>query len=708
MNYQIERRNDLPPINFSTFAGLLIKSNYMMNTGKLSGNNIIHFSRWTRKSWAVFNSLSKVIKIGRLNLTFSMLTLSTAAVFGQDMIMESEFSDNVELDELEVTAQSEPLVFAQHGRMITTITRKEIESAPVSDLAGLLSYVQSVDIRQRGVQGVQADVSLRGGSFDQVLVLLNGIPVSDPQTGHFNLNLPIHLDDIQKVEVLRGPGARIFGPNAFSGAINIITKATGNNQIKARAAGGQNAFYDYGISGNASVKNWNTLVSYNQKASDGYMENTDFKSQDAFLQSSLQLKNLLLDAQLGWMNKAFGANSFYSPKYPLQYEKNQSRLASLGLHFGEKLRVSLLPYYRQHRDNWQLTRQNPELYQNFHQTDVYGIRGKSIFHSSLGKTNIGLNLKQEDLLSSSMGESLENTKDIPWSPEHQFRYGFNRSHAGLYLEQSRKFFQKLTVSAGVLFHWYSEADKAQWYPGIDVSYQLHKNWKLSASVNNAMRLPTFTDLFYSGPANMGNPELEAEKSLTFELGAEYAVEGFRMNIAAFQRQGKDIIDWVWYDTIWKTENITELTTNGIEVSAQISPELLWNIPVWKNLNIDYTYLDMQKKESDFQSKYALNHLRHQFNFQLQFEPVKKLTLSLMGSYKDRVGTYQSYDFDEGKYEENPYQDYFMLNGRLAYQFSVLQAYIEAQNLSDVSYVEFGVPQPGLWLFGGVKFNKIWK
>lgn len=680
----------------------------MMNTGKLSGTSFVHFSRWTRKSWAVFNSLNKVVRIGRLKLTLSMLTLSTAAVLGQDLIQTSEFSDNVELDELEVTAQSEPLVFAQHGRMITTISRQEIESAPVSDLAGLLSYVQSVDIRQRGAQGVQADVSLRGGSFDQVLVLLNGIPVSDPQTGHFNLNLPIHLDDIQKIEVLRGPGARIFGPNAFSGAINIITKATDNNQLKAHASGGQNAFYDYGVSGNASVKNWNTLVSYNQKASDGYIENTDFKSRNAFLQSSLQLKNIFLDAQVGWMDKSFGANSFYSPKYPLQYETNQSRLGSLGIHFGKKVRVSLLPYYRQHRDNWQLTREKPELYQNFHQTDVYGIRGKSIFYSALGKTNIGINFKQEDLLSSSMGEALDKPKDISWSSENQFKYGFERSHAGLYLEQTKELFQKWTLSAGVLLHWYSEAEQAQWYPGIDISYQLHKNWKLSASVNNAMRLPTFTDLFYSGPANMGNPDLVAEKSLTFELGAEYSVEGFQANVALFQRQGTDIIDWVWYDTIWKTENITELTTNGVELSTQLSPNVLWNIPVWKNLKIDYTYLDMQKKEGDLQSKYALNHLRHQLNFQLLFEPVKKLTLSLQTSYKDRVGSYQTYDFDQGQYGESPYQDYFLMSGRIAYQFNMFQVYAEAQNLSDISYVEFGVPQPGLWLFGGVKFNKIWQ
>lgn len=472
-------------------------------------------------------------------------------------------------------------------------------------------------------------------------------------------------------------------------------------------AAGQNAFYDLGASANASLNNWNTLVSYNQKSSEGYMKNTDFLSRDAFLQSSLQLNNLLLDAQLGWMDKSFGANSFYSPKYPLQYEINHSRLASLGIHFGTKFRLSILPYYRQHRDNWQLNRDNPILYQNFHQTDVYGVRGKTIFYSVLGKTNIGLNLNQENLLSISMGEKLDHPKNISWNSENQFKFGFNRSHVGLYIEQTKDFLEKWTVSAGVLLHWYSESERANWYPGLDISYQLHQNWKLSASVNNAMRLPTFTDLFYTGPANMGNPDLMAEKSLTFELGAEYAIDGFQFNLALFQRQGKDLIDWVWYDTIWKTENITELTTNGIEVSGRFSPNILWNIPFWENLQLDYTYLDIHKTEADYQSKYALNHLRHQFNIQIVVEPIKKLQLSLQGSYKDRIGTYQTYHFEESVYEEYPYKDYLLMSGRISYQLKMIQLYAEAQNLSDIEYIDLGIQQPGFWLFGGVKFNKIW-
>lgn len=676
-----------------------------MKSRNFSGPKVILFRQWSRKAYAVFNSLKGLIKIGRLKITFSILTLVTSLVTAQNNSIKLPLEE-VELEELEVTAQSEPLVFSQHGRIITTISKQEIKSAAVSNLADLLSFVQSVDIRQRGNQGVQADVSIRGGSFDQVLVLINGIPVSDPQTGHFNLNIPVDLADVQKVEILKGPGARVFGPNAFSGAINIITKADEGNHLSARVMGGQHALYQYGASANFQLKNWKTKVSYDQKGSDGYMENTDYKSYNAFLQSSIQLKPLLIDAQWGLMHKNFGANSFYSPKYPLQYESNQSQIASLGFHFGEKLRVSILPFYRQHRDNWQLTREKPDLYQNFHQTDVYGARAKMIFYSSWGKTTMGLNMKKEDLLSSSMGEALSHPERIGWAQGKEFKYGFQREHAGLYLEQSKDFTEKWTASLGLLVHWYSGDDQnVNVYPGLDISYQASPSLKIFASINNAMRLPTFTDLFYSGPANLGNPDLLPETSLTYEIGTEYVKSGYQFHVGLFRSHGKDIIDWIWQDTIWKTENITKLTTNGIELGALIRPDQLWNIKFWKKMAADYTYLGMKKEEDDIQSKYALNNLHHQLNIALYFDLYKNLRLHIQSSYKDRLGSYQSYDFENGHYVDHPYEDYWAINAKISYQYKkTTEVYVEANNLSNVKTLEFGVPQAGLWILGGIKYQ----
>ena len=681
-----------------------------MKSGIFSGQQIVHFRQWSRKSYAAFNSLKSIIKIGRLSVTTSILTLAVSQLTAQ--IESPTLTDqNVDLNELEVTAQAEPLVFSQVGRVITTITKKDIEQAPVSNLADLLSFVQSVDVRQRGAYGIQADISIRGGSFDQVLVLLNGIPISDPQTGHFNLNIPVELSDIQKIEILKGPGARTFGSNAYSGAINIITKALEQNSLDMRLSGGQHALYHYGATGNISLKNWNTRFSYDQKGSDGYMENTDFKSYNAFVQSVLYLKKVSLDAQLGFMKKDFGANSFYSPKYPLQYERNESRLASLGIHFGKKVRVSVLPYYRQHRDNWQLTKEKPELYQNFHQTDVYGARAKLIFNSMIGKSTLGLDYRNENLLSTNMGNKMEEATPIPWAKNEAFKYQYQRSHAGIYFEQSKSFFTKWAITAGLLTHWYTGiTNTANIYPGVDISYHANNELKLFASVNNAMRLPTFTDMFYQGPSNIGNPDLKPETSLSFELGSSYKKENFHAEASVFRRYGKDIIDWIWQDDheTWKTENITELTTNGIELSSYLNPSGLWHIGFWKSIGINYTYLDLIKEESDIKSKYALNNLRHQLQIQLQFELLKNLIFQLQSTYQDRMGYYQTYDFETKEYVDHAYHDYWTINGKISYQYQQLKLYIEAKNIGNVEFFEYGIQQAGIWVMGGINYSITFK
>jgi iron complex outermembrane receptor protein len=677
-----------------------------MKTRSFGGHQLIHFHRWSRKSYAVFNSLGKAIKISRLNVAFSILSLSIGPALAQDSFSTSYLDEGVDLDELEVTAQSEPLVFTQVGRVITTISKKEIDAAPVSDLAGLLSFVQGVDIRQRGGYGVQADVSIRGGSFDQVLILLNGLPISDPQTGHFNLNIPVELSDIRKIEILKGPAARVFGTNAFSGAINIITQAAEENSLAVQMDGGQNALYHYGGTTNISIKNWHSLLSYNQKGSDGYMVNTDFSSRNLFLQSSLTLRSIAIEAQAGILRKQFGANSFYSPKYPMQYEKNQSRFASLGFHFGKKIRVSILPFYRQHRDHWQLTRKKPNLYQNFHQTDVLGLRAKMFFFSLFGKSTIGFNFKNEQLLSSSMGNQLDHPQAISWATGQEFKKDYHRNHAALFFEQNKKLSTKWETSFGLLAQWYTKSNTlSEIYPGLDISYHYSHHLKIFASINKAMRLPTFTDLLYTGPSNMGNRDLKPEKSLTFELGTQYQGENYQIQGAVFYRKATEVIDWIWQDSIWQTQNITELHTVGVELSTHIYPDKTWGVRWWKSLMMDYTYLDLQKVDKEeILSKYALNNLRHQLNVKVNFQILSHFFMQIQGSYKDRIGSYQSYHFITNAYEEEKYQDYLMLDARVSYRIRSFEAYIQAKNLKDIEVVEYGIPQAGLWVMGGIKYK----
>jgi vitamin B12 transporter len=185
--------------------------------GKSSENSIQIISR---KSYAAFNSLNKVIKICTLSIIYNIIA-SPGEMLGQ-RIADTLQLNTYELGDVIITAGRTPMEVQHVARIVSVITKSEIERAPVQCLNDLIRYVAGVDIRQRGPLGVQADISIRGGTYDQTLILLNGVTVNDPQTGHHNLNLPIDIESIERIEILQGPAAKSFGPNAFSGAVKSL------------------------------------------------------------------------------------------------------------------------------------------------------------------------------------------------------------------------------------------------------------------------------------------------------------------------------------------------------------------------------------------------------------------------------------------------------------------------------------------------------
>ena len=320
------------------------------------------FKRWGRKAYSLFNAIKLPVRIGVLLAVYTTVA-EPELVFAQTD--SSKVSMKYDLDEVEVSAQRAPAMYSQVARIVSVINRDEIEAAPVQSIQELLEYALSVDVRQRGVHGVQADISVRGGSFDQTLILLNGINISDPQTGHHALDLPVSLKNIQRIEILEGPAARVFGPNAFSGAINIITNAEGKTNIKVDFAGGQYKLADLNLSGNLSSKNWDQFVAFNRISSDGYIDNTDFKTWNAFYQTKLDTKPGTIQFQVGHTNKAFGANSFYTANYPNQFEETKTNFASLKFETGEKIHLIPSIYWRRHQDRFELFRSEPSTWPSF-------------------------------------------------------------------------------------------------------------------------------------------------------------------------------------------------------------------------------------------------------------------------------------------------------------------------------------------------------
>ena len=356
-------------------------------------NHVATFRKFGRKGYSIFQSLHKVVRIGCLSVCYLLFAIPANAernmiIAGHDTINTMK---DIAVEEVVVSAQRAPVAFSQVARIVKVIGKEEIQSAPVQSLQDLLRYALDVDIRQRGGLGVQSDISMRGSSFDQVLILLNGININDPQTGHHSLNLPVSFDAIDRIEILEGPASRIFGPDAFSGAINIITGTSDRSNVKIRLSHGQNGYYDAGLSGTFISGKVTNFVSFDHRTSDGYIKNTDFKLTDAFYQGKLTTKAGNLDWQLGHTERGFGANSFYTPAFPDQYEHVKTTFASIKLETGHKLHFTPSVYWRRNQDHFELFRY-PELIpswyttDNYHLTDVYGTNLNAWFTSSFGKT----------------------------------------------------------------------------------------------------------------------------------------------------------------------------------------------------------------------------------------------------------------------------------------------------------------------------------
>jgi len=480
---------------------------------------LLTFKRWGGKSYSLFNSIKQQVRIGVLLAVYTTVA-QPEFVFAQTD--STKVSKEYNLDEVEVSVQRAPVAFSQVARIVSVISREEIEAAPVQSIQDLLDYALSVDVRQRGPNGVQADISVRGGSFDQTLILLNGISISDPQTGHHSLNLPVSLKNIQRIEILEGPAARVFGPNAFSGVINIITSSVGATNLKFDVSGGQHKLSEVNISGNLNFGEWNQFIAFDRMSSDGYTNNTDFKNWNAFYQTKLNTKPGTLDFQIGKTNKAFGANSFYTATYPDQFEETKTTFASLKFETGTKIHITPSIYWRRNQDRFELFRSEPVTWpafykgHNYHLTDVFGSNLNAWFFSRFGKTAFGAEIRTENVWSNVLGKALTTPIEVPGEAGQFFTKSYSRTTISYFIEHS-VYLKNLTVSAGAMTNWISDLGFG-WniYPGLDASYALSDRLKFYGSANSSMRMPTFTDLFYSGPTNIGNPDLKPEKSITYE------------------------------------------------------------------------------------------------------------------------------------------------------------------------------------------------
>lgn len=576
------------------------------------------------------------------------------------------------LQEVIISSTRIDLPFSKNSRTIQLITAEDMKKAGVTNVADALQQIAGIDIRRRGTNGTQADLYIRGGSFDQTLLLVDGIKVDDAQTGHHTMNLALPIEVIKRIEIIKGPAARIFGQNAFNGAINIITKDVPETDVSLHVQGGSYNQFNADVTAGINLDESSHIIHYSKNTSEGYRFNTDFDNQNFVLKSTFNKKDLPIAMLISLSDRNFGANGFYaSPAAINQYEETMASLIGFSTvikkgNFTWKPRV----YWRRNEDEYVFVRNNPSIYRNLHISNKIAAELNGSYTSNIGITGFGIETAKVYLSSNNLGDN-------------------NRFVSTLFLEHRLELFdKKMDITPGVAVTYFSDF-KFFAFPGIDIGYQVLDNLRVYGNLGYTYRVPTFTDMNYKSPTTIGNPELEPEKAFSQEIGLKWNTAGFNASVAVFNRDSNRLIDYVKMQNTdpWQPQNIQDVTTKGFETQLDYTFAInSFN----QKLQLGYSFIEDHVKQSSYNfSQYSVNSMKHQVvgSYYMQF--LKNFTNSILYRYAERTNG----------------DSYSVVDLGAAYTLKAFEFSLFANNIFNAEYTETNfVPMPKGNLLFGIRYN----
>jgi len=604
--------------------------------------------------------------IKKIGLVGAMVLISLPRGFSQDFPQQ-------DLDSITITSARIALPFKENSRTINVITSEQIKNSAAVNLADVLQQVAGVDIRRRGTGGSQADLYIRGGGFDQTLLLIDGVKMDDAQTGHHTMNAALPIEVIERIEIVKGPAARVFGQNAFTGAINIVTKKNLENTVSANLEVGSFNQLNGNVTAGVELAESSHILHAGKVSSGGYRENSDYDNSNYFYKSTLNKNALPIDLIATFMERRFGAQNFYTnnPSFN-EYEETQNSLVALSTSIvKDRFKIQPRIYWRRNQDIFLLRRFEPEFYRNFHINNKIGAEANASYVSKLGITGFGIDLSQYYLSSNNLGDR-------------------QRFMATMFLEHKFNLVDgRLDITPGAALTYYSDFD-FQAFPGLDVGYEITPDLRAYGNVGYTYRIPTYTDLYYNDPVTSGNPDLEPEEAFAQELGIKYLGKRLSVTLAVFNRDSENLIDYVRDspdEDIFTATNIREVNTRGLEFDTGYN-FLVGNFI--QTFTIGYSYIedDIFEQDEDL-SRYSLNTLRHQFITRLSNRFLKHLSTNIVYKYGER----------------NNGDDFNVLDFSLIYSFKQLEFTFTASNILDEDYIETGfVPMPPSNVLFGFRYN----
>jgi iron complex outermembrane receptor protein len=556
-----------------------------------------------------------------------------------------------------VTAAARPVELGSVTRTLTVITRQQIDELPVSSIAEVLRLASSVDVKARGVRGVQADFSLRGATFGQVLVLVDGVRLNDAQSGHHNGDIPVPLDLVERIEVLYGPGSSLFGADAVGGTINIVTRRESGESLMVQGGSfGLVAGQAQGDFTRGTVRQ-SGGVSFDR--SDGFMYDRDYTTAILRSRSSIGDRS---GVSISYLWREFGANNFYGGNAPSREWTNQTLIAA-DHRFGEIGAWSIdgQASYRTHGDRFVFNQEQPALSDNRHRTHAVLVSASgSRPVAGRGSLTVGLEGGGDWIRSTNLG-------DHATSRISAFGEWRQEVAPGVQLESL------LRVDS------YDEFGTS-WNPSIGAGWWATPSLRLRGAIARAFRVPTFTERYYSDPANLAREDVGPESAWSGEAGADVLLrDGWLLQTAVFGREDHDVIDWLRPTTAdrWQTYNVRDVSTLGFEVGIQkmLRPGVF--------VQAQYTAISVDAATVDQFSKYVLDYAPQSFTAAAALPLPAGFRVAPRLEYRQRSRTTGT-------------SDYVVLDTRLGRRIGRnFDFYVDGTNLFDVSYQEVaGVAMPG--------------
>lgn len=565
----------------------------------------------------------------------------------------------------------------------TSLSAEELKDKPNTDLINALTYTASIELSQRNQQGAQADLSISGGTFDQSLVMINGYKVNDLQTGHHLMNLPLSIASIKNIQIYRGTQSRSYGVGPLTGVMHIDVAPNEKNGIWVQGSlqgntinsiETQNYLHRNFLTGFhfGDTKN-RYLLSVSHDKGEGYRFNSASHRNSITFSSKHQInENNRLSILASGLIQDFGANGFYAPPFD-SFSQENIQTALIGITYESKFlgwNSVLRSYFRSHRDQYILRNYQPSFYNNKHLGNVFGLEHHISKNNKLGTFGMGIDYRHEQIESNNLGN-------------HE------RKNAGLFIEQKWNLNKKLDASTGIYSNYNSDFG-VNFFPGAEMGYWISNPIKIYISSEFGMRNPTFTDLHYSDRANIGNPNLIAEKGATHTFGVKWNSNIGFFQSAFFYRHIDNMIVWIDTDKtsrrLWQPQNLKKMETLGWQTEFNSK-----HFSINNDLGVRFhsSYQNLQFIQNLEGTKNSLQALKHQWINQVIFDLYNKIQCQLNFRLLEHLDA----------------QNYLLIDARASYRLSKFTFFLNLNNISNTTYFninEINMPQRNFTL--GIQFS----